>query len=339
MGRILARLMCIIGLLAPSQSMADAVSDFYRGKDISFIVAYDVGGGYDQYARLVGRHMSRHIPGSPNIIVQNMPGAGGIRATNNLYNVAPQNGTVLGMIDQAMPLQAVLEPENIKADMAKFNWIGRIASNGAILYVWHTSPVQDIQDAFSKELIISSSGQNSKMMLTFMKNQLGMKLNILLGYKGTGESRLALERGEIHALSQPWSVIRTESASWLKDRKIALLLQFGVDKHPELPSVPLIVDLGRNENERKLITLMAGGSRIGRSLVSPPGQPPERVAALRQAFMETVKDEAFLAEIKLMGLDLEPLSGDELQKFVETSSIVTPELAAQARALAGLGVK
>jgi tripartite-type tricarboxylate transporter receptor subunit TctC len=339
MGRILARLMCIIGLLAPSQSMADAVSDFYRGKDISFIVAYDVGGGYDQYARLVGRHMSRHIPGSPNIIVQNMPGAGGIRATNNLYNVAPQNGTVLGMIDQAMPLQAVLEPENIKADMAKFNWIGRIASNGAILYVWHTSPVQDIQDAFSKELIISSSGQNSKMMLTFMKNQLGMKLNILLGYKGTGESRLALERGEIHALSQPWSVIRTESANWLKDRKIALLLQFGVDKHPELPSVPLIVDLGRNENERKLITLMAGGSRIGRSLVSPPGQPPERVAALRQAFMETVKDEAFLAEIKLMGLDLEPLSGDELQKFVETSSIVTPELAAQARALAGLGVK
>ena len=336
MRSVLTRLASMLMLVSPSLAKADAISDFYHGKDVTFIVAYDVGGGYDQYARLLARHIGRHIPGQPNIIVMNMPGAGGIRAANNLFNVAPRNGAVLGMIDQALPLQELLEPENVKASAAKFNWIGRLTSNASILYAWSAANFKTIRDAFDKELIVASTGQNSRMMSTFMKNQLGMKLKIVTGYKGAAESRLAMERGEIHALTQPWSVVRTESQDWLRDGKINLLLQIGVDKNADLPSVPLVVELARDENERQLLTLLAGGSRIGRSIASPPGQPPERVEALRKAFLDTMNDSAFLSEAKQMGLDLDPLPGADLQAFIESSTSVSPELVAKARSLAAI---
>jgi tripartite-type tricarboxylate transporter receptor subunit TctC len=271
--------------------------------------------------------------------VQNMPGAGGIRAANYIYNIAPRDGSVIGMIDQSLPLQQLLEPESMKTDVTKFNWVGRIASNSAILYAWHTAPVQKIEDAFSKELIVSSSGGNSRMMSNFVKNLLGMKFMIVTGYKGTNESRLAMQRGEVHALTQPWSALRAENAEWLQEKKVKLLMQVGVDAHPDLPGLPTVVDLARNEDERKLLSFMASGSRIGRSILSPPNQPPERVAALRAAFMATMQDEAFMAEITKLALDLDPISGEELQKSVIETASLDPGLIAKARKLAGLDVK
>jgi len=330
-------LCALLGLQLPAT--ANGLEDFYRGKDLAFNVGFDVGGGYDLYARVLSRHFGRHMPGKPGVVVQNMPGAGGIRAANYIYNIAPRDGSVIGMIDQSLPLQQLLEPESMKTDVTKFNWVGRIASNSAILYAWHTAPVQKIEDAFSKELIVSSSGGNSRMMSNFVKNLLGMKFMIVTGYKGTNESRLAMQRGEVHALTQPWSALRAENAEWLQEKKVKLLMQVGVDAHPDLPGLPTVVDLARNEDERKLLSFMASGSRIGRSILSPPNQPAERVAALRAAFMATMQDEAFMAEITKLALDLDPISGEELQKSVIETASLDPGLIAKARKLAGLAVK
>ncbi len=334
---VCAGLCALLGLQLPAK--ADSLEDFYRGKDLAFNVGFDVGGGYDLYARVLSRHFGRHMPGKPGVVVQNMPGAGGIRAANYIYNLAPRDGSVIGMIDQSLPLQQLLEPESMKTDVTKFNWVGRIASNSAILYAWHTAPVQKIEDAFSKELIVSSSGGNSRMMSNFVKNLLGMKFMIVTGYKGTNESRLAMQRGEVHALTQPWSALRAENAEWLQEKKVKLLMQVGVDAHPDLPGLPTVVDLARNEDERKLLSFMASGSRIGRSILSPPNQPAERVAALRAAFMATMQDEAFMAEITKLALDLDPISGEELQKSVIETASLDPGLIAKARKLAGLDAK
>jgi len=279
------------------------------------------------------------MPGKPGVIAQNMPGAGGIRAANHIYNIAPRDGSVIGMIDQSLPLQQLLEPESMKTDVTKFNWIGRMASNSAILYAWHTAPVKKIEDAFKDELIVSSSGGNSRMMSNFVKNLLGVKFMIVTGYKGTNESRLAMHRGEIHALTQPWSALRAENAQWLAEKKVNLLMQVGVDAHPELPGLPTVVDLARNEEERKLLSFMASGSRVGRSILSPPAQPPERVAALRRAFMETMADEAFIAEMKKLALDLDPISGQDLQNAVIESASLSPAMIAKARQLAGIDAR
>jgi tripartite-type tricarboxylate transporter receptor subunit TctC len=330
------RVVCaaLVALSASSYgARADAAADFYKGKDIAFIVGFDVGGGYDNYARTIARYIGRHVPGAPNVVVQNMPGAGGVRAANNIYNIAPRDGTILGMIDQSLPTQQLLEPESVKLDVGKFNWIGRIASNTAILYAWHAAPVQKIEDARDMELIIASSGQSSRMLSALMINQLGLNLKIITGYKGTNEARIAMQRGEIHALTQPWSTLRTESVQLLNEKKLNLLLQMGEERHADLPNVPALVDLARNEDERKLLAMMVSGASIGRSIVSPPGQPADRVSTLRAAFRKTLEDKPFAAEMKKFGLELDPLPGEELQKIIEEIAMLPPELVARARVM------
>jgi tripartite-type tricarboxylate transporter receptor subunit TctC len=314
-----------------------AAAQFYKDKTVTFTVGFSVNNGYDLYSRMVARYIGKYLPGNPVVVVRNMPGAGSISAINSLYNVAPKDGTVLGMIDQAATLSQLFGEKGLQADVAKFNWIGRVTDNAAVLYGWHTAPVQHIRDAFEKELIISASGQNSRMLSTLMKNLLGMKLKILTGYRGAGESQLAMERGEIHALTQPYSVLRAEKADWIREKTITMLLQVGVDPYPDLAGVPLVTDLGRTEEEKRLIFLMAGNSRIGRSIVSPPGQPKERVEELRAAFMQTMADPQFLAEVRRLDLDVNPLSGAELQKVIENSLDASPEMVEKVKTLSESG--
>jgi tripartite-type tricarboxylate transporter receptor subunit TctC len=203
-----------------------------------------------------------------------------------------------------------------------------------VLYAWHTAPVKKIQDAFGTELIISSSGQSSRMLSALMKNQLGLQLKILTGYKGTSEARIAMQREEIHALTQPLSALRAESATMISERKINMLLQMGAERHPDLPDVPALVDLARNDDERRLLSMMVSGARIGRSLLSPPAQPVERVAALRAAFTKTMQDEVYVADMKRVGLDLDPMTGEELQAMLVEIASTPPALIAQARKMA-----
>jgi tripartite-type tricarboxylate transporter receptor subunit TctC len=301
--------------LLPLES-ASASEGFYKGKSITFIIGSAPGGGYDIYSRLLASHIGQHLEGRPNVVPQNMPGAGSIRAANYLYNAARKDGSAIGMLDQAIYLNQILGTPELKANATKFNWIGRILRNSAVLFARRDAPVKKIQDVFDKELIVSTSGTASKLNWTVLKNTLGMKFSLIQGYQGTGDSMLALQRGEVDALSIEWSILRITEEPLIRERKINLLLQTGIEKEPDLLQIPRMIDLARNDEERKLLELFSSPSLIGRSVVAPPGTPPERVNELRRAFMATIQDPSFLSDLKRTGLEISPLSGEELQAAV-----------------------
>jgi tripartite-type tricarboxylate transporter receptor subunit TctC len=311
-----------------------AADDFYQGKTVNFVIGYPVGGGYDIYSRLIAAHLGSHLAGHPAVVPLNMPGAVTIRATNYLYNEAPKDGTVIGMIDQAIYLNQILGTPQLRADATRFSWIGRIVSNSAVLYAWHLAPVKTIQDTLARELIVAAEGVSSRLNWLLLNNVVGTRLKLISGYPGTGAARIALERGEIEAMSQPWPIIKTELAQWLDDKKISLLVQTGVDKNPGLAAVPRMIDLARNDDDGALLTLFSTPSTIGRSVVAPPGLRAERIAELRRAFLETLRDPALLRDVERAKLDLEPLSGEDLQAAVANSGKFSPELIARAQRIA-----
>jgi tripartite-type tricarboxylate transporter receptor subunit TctC len=318
----------VLALAAPARA-----DDFYKGKSISLVIATATGGGYDTYARLIARHLGRHIPGQPSIVPQNMPGAAGIRAANYLYAAAPKDGTAIGMLDQATYLDQVLGTPGLTADATRLNWIGRILSNSAVLYAWHLAKVKRIEDALTQELIVSTSGAASRLNWTVLNNVIGTRLKIITGYQGSSDSRLAMIRGEVDALSQPWPVLKIEAEQLLRERQINLLLQTGADKHPELARVPRMIDLAKSEDDKTLLSLFSSPSTIGRSIAAPPGVPAERVALLREAFAATIKDQALLEEAHRLKLELDPLDGAALQATI-TGTSVASEVVARARRVA-----
>jgi tripartite-type tricarboxylate transporter receptor subunit TctC len=328
--KLSSSLLLSFGLIASA-----AAQDFYQGKTVNFVIGYPVGGGYDTYSRLVAAHLGQHLLGHPSVVPVNMPGAVTIRATNYLYNEAPKDGTVVGMIDQAIYLNQMLGTAQLRADATRFYWIGRIVSNSAVLYAWHLSPVKKIEDTFSRELIVAAGGVSSRLNWQVLNALVGTRLKLISGYPGTGEERIAMERGEIEAMSQPWPIIKTELAQWLAEKKISLLVQTGVDKNPGLMGVPRMIDLAKNEDDAALLALFSTPSTIGRAVVAPPGLPAARVAELRRAFVETLRDPGFLRDVERAHLDLEPLPGDALQAAVVASSgKFSPELIARAQRIA-----
>jgi tripartite-type tricarboxylate transporter receptor subunit TctC len=321
----------LLSLGAVSGATAD---DFYQGKTVNFVIGYPVGGGYDTYSRLIAAHLGDHLAGHPTVVPLNMPGAVTIRATNYLYNEAPKDGTVIGMIDQGIYLNQILGNAQLRADAGRFNWIGRIVSNSAVLYAWHLAPVKTIQDTLAHELIVAAGGVSSRLNWQVLNSVVGTRLKLISGYPGTGEERIALERGEIEAMSQPWPIIRTELARWLDEKKISLLVQTGVDKNPGLPGVPRMIDLARSEEDGALLTLFSTPATIGRAVVAPPGLPPARVTELRRAFLDTLHDPALVRDVERAKLDLEPLPGEELQAAVASAGKFSPELIARAQRIA-----
>jgi tripartite-type tricarboxylate transporter receptor subunit TctC len=318
-------------LWAPSVAAGE---DFYAGKTLEIIVSSGVGAdSYDSLSRLVARHIGSYLPGNPNVIVQNMPGAGGILAANQLYNIVPHDGTVIGMLDQSISEDQLFKVPGLKADVTKMNWIGRIISNDAALIAWHDAAVKKIQDAYTRELIVCSTGSSSQLRWAMLKRLLGLKLKLVTGYKGTGDGLVAMERGEVEALSMPWTVFRAIRGDWLRDKKVNVLLQTGLDKAPDLRDVPRLVDLARNDEQRQILELFSQPEKVGRSLTAPPGLPPERIAQLRSAFAATVKDPGFLADAGRMRIDLSPLPGDRLQAIIEKSFDYSPTIIAKAEAL------
>jgi tripartite-type tricarboxylate transporter receptor subunit TctC len=322
----------VLALLHPAVA-ADA---FYKGKSVTFVIGSAAGGGYDTYSRFLASHIGRHIDGQPQVIPQNMPGAGSIRAANYLYNAARKDGTVIGMLDEAIYLNQILGTPELKADARKFNWIGRILPNSAILFARRDASVQKIEDVFSKELIVSTSGTASKLNWTVLKKTLGMKFSLISGYPGTNESLLAMTRGEVDALSMPWSILRLRGAQMIRDGEIKLLLQTGSEKEPDLARIPRMIDLARNDDERRLLELFSSPSLIGRSVVAPPGLPPDRVAELRRAFTATIQDPSFLADLKRAGLEISPLTGEQLQAAIAKAGQFPPALIERARRAADM---
>jgi tripartite-type tricarboxylate transporter receptor subunit TctC len=308
----------VFALLAAALACSPAAAQepFYKGKTISLIIGSNTSGGYDTYGRMLARHMGKHLAGHPNFVTQNMPGAGGLRSANHLYNVAPKDGTVFGIFDQAVFLDQLLGATALRGDAKNFNWIGRLIGNSAVLFAWHTAKVKKIEDALTQELIVAAPGSSSRLNWTALNTVAGTKFKLLTGYEGPASSKIAMERGEVEALSLPWPVLQAENPEWLRDKKVNLLLQTGVEKNRTLPDLPRMVDLAKTDDDRNVLEIFAASSVVGRSFAAPPGLPAERVQELRTAFLAMTKDDEFLADIAKLNFDLEPLPGADLQAFI-----------------------
>ena len=321
------------GFLASVCSSSANADDFFQGKTVELIVPTGPGGGFDTLTRLVGRYIGRHLAGDPTVVVRNRPGAGGLAAANYLYNRAPQDGTSIGMLEQSIYETQLFKMEGLLADVTKFNWLGRVMSNNAVLFAWHTAAVKKIEDAYRTELVVAANGSSSLMRWTALKKLTGIKLNLIVGHQGTADAALAMERGEVDALSAPWSIFRVAHADWLRDKKVNILLQTGLDRAPDLPDVPRYVDQGKTDEQRQMLEMFSLSDHLGRSIAAPPGVPADRVAELRSAFTATLQDPDFVAETKVLQLALDPLPGPALQSIVLKSFDYSPDLVEKAQAL------
>ncbi len=317
--------------LAPpaAASAQDAVADFYKDKTVTMVIGLSAGGGYDIYARVVGKHLVNNIPGKPNFVARNMTGAGGLVAANHIYAVAPKDGTVLGAPQRGVPFEPLTGGAGHKAqfDPLKFNWIGSANSETSIAVAWHTTGITSYKDLFTKELVVAGTGAGTEsvVMPYVLSNILGFKMKVIAGYPGGSEMDLAMERGEVGGRgTYSWSSFKARRMDWLKEKKVTILYQQGLEKHEDLPDVPLALDLAKNDVDRQVLELEMIPLLFGRPYMAPPDVPKERVAALRKAFDETMKDPNFLAEAKKGKLEIEPVSGVKMEELLK-KAYATPK--------------
>jgi tripartite-type tricarboxylate transporter receptor subunit TctC len=313
------RLIATVFLLAGAASFARAeTADFYRGKTISNIVGFGPGGGYDLYARLVAKHLGRHIPGNPGFVVRNMPGAGSRIAGNFLSSVAAQDGTFLGFLSSAIVLDQLLDPSEGRFDARKVTWIGRLNDIAQVAVVWHTAPALTVEQAKEKQIVLAASSPlNLSATLPLAFNRMvGTKFKVVPGY--TTDMVLAMQRGETDGVGgTSWEPLKVTYASLLKDNLIRMLYMMGIERHPDLPDVPALPEFGRTEEDKQVFRLLGSISDIGRSIVAGPGTPMDRAQVLRVAVSEMVKDPAFVADAVQLGLGINYLPGQDLQRMVD----------------------
>jgi tripartite-type tricarboxylate transporter receptor subunit TctC len=323
--------------LAATTAQAQSIADFYKGKTVTLVVAFGAGGMYGLNARIMGKHLGKHIPGQPNIIVQHKSGAGGSKAASYMYAAAPQDGSYISELSKDIAVAKVMRPKKLKYDAAKFNYLGRMMPYSAVFMVWHKLGVKSVDDAKKTEVIVANSGKASHSYIeaAALREWTGMKLKLVRGYKGAANMYKAMESGEAHARIGAWFSLKATKPQWLAQNKVHLILQTGLEKAPDLPNVPLLIDFARNAEERKMAELMELGSPVGWGLTAPPGTPKDRVQALRAAFNKMVKDPAFLAEAKARNTMVRPATGEEVQGYVNRTLNVSPELVAKIRKLAG----
>ena len=313
------------GLILGQPVWAQSVEGFYRGKKIDLIIGYSSGGTYDLYARLVARHLGNYIPGNPTIVPRNMPGAASRTAAAFVYNIAPKDGTVLATADQSLAIQQAMG-EKRNFDTTKFIYIGNPNSENNTTVTWHTSGVKTIEDAKRKQISIGATGSGTSAHYPKAMNALlGTKFKIIVGYPGGNDINLAMERGEVDGRgSNSWMSWKATRPDWLTEKKINILVQVGLSKAPDLPDVPLLTDLAANEEDRAVLKLLSASAAVGRPIFTTPDAPPDRVKALRDAFDKMVKDPIFIEQAKKEHFEIEPVSGENLQKIV-ADIVKTPQ--------------
>jgi tripartite-type tricarboxylate transporter receptor subunit TctC len=324
-------------LLAQATARAEPIADFYRGKTISLYVGFPPGGGYDLYARVFAPHFARHIPGNPQIVIKSMLGGSGILAAGYMTNITPQDGLSLGLFLDALTLGKVLGGHG-DFDPVKLTWIGRIVSTATVSVVWHTSPVQTIEEAKKRELLMAGTvaSNTSNFVPAALNDLIGTKIKVIMGFRGSPDQALAMMRGETQAIGgMSWEAIQTNHKEWITEKQIRILYAQGAQRIKDLPNDPALLDFATDERSRRILGLLGSGPDIGRSIVAEPGIPPERAAALRQAFMATAQDPELIAEIKRRNLTLEPVSGEEIQKMVAAYVATPKELVDQAKRYVG----
>jgi tripartite-type tricarboxylate transporter receptor subunit TctC len=314
-------------------AQAQSAEDFYKGKRLEIRVGTGAGGGYDLAARLVARYIGKYIPGHPTAIVQNVPGAASLTLMNQLYAVAPRNGTVFGVVTNGVPTAPLLTPDAVRFDLARFQWIGSPAPETQIVMVWHAARTQTLAQLFTTETIVGAIGPGTATYDVPMVTNpiLGTKFKIVSGYGNTAQIDLAMERGEIegHA-ALGWVSAKTRNRKWIADGKVRILAQYGFRKHPDLPAVPLF-DLPKDEADRQAITVMLIRQEFGRPFLVPPDVPPERLAALRKAFAATMRDPGFIADARKADLEINPVAGEELDRLSAQITATRPEVAKRLR--------
>jgi len=327
MGQIEVRppsLICqIFAALALCSPAASQSSDFYQGKNISIIVSTDSGTGYDLYARTIARHWPRHIPGQPTIVVQNMAGAGGLRAANLLYTVSSKDGLTVGLVQSTVPYEPLYENKQATFDPLKFNWLGTPGQETSTMIVWHTVPVQSLDEAKKRGLTLGATGAASTpaFYARVITALLGVPINIIAGYKNQNEVFLAMERGENDGSAGTfYSTMKANKPDWLADKKIRILLQYGRAPNPELKGVPFALDLISNPQDREVMELAAAPLAVGRPLVAPPGVPIDRVNLLRASLSATFDDPQYIADCQKQAIDCDSaLSGQAITEILEKS--------------------
>ena len=332
-------LLCLPVALNAAAACAQSVEQFYKGKTLELIVGYATGGSNDLYARAVSHHLSRQIPGEPTIIVRNMPGAGSKVAANHIFNLAPKDGTVLGLLAATLPLEGKLRLPGVRFDAAKFNWIGRVGSAVNVTMMSPNAPVKTIQESMERESTLSATTAGGPIFLFphVLNNLIGTKFKIILGYPGSAQAMLAMERGETNGHSTAVEAVKLVHPEWITERKANLIVQYGFEKHPDLQDVPLAIDLARTDEERLILRAIMSSAEVGKSLLSGPDVPAERVAALRDAFDHMILDQAFVGELTTQRVGVEPLSGKALQKLVEEIAALPPDLLEKIRRVYGGG--
>ena len=318
MRRLLPAALALATLIA-LPARAQTVEEFYKGKTVNVVIGFSVGGGYDLYARHLARHIGKHIPGHPNVVSQNMPGAGSLKAANYIYTAAPKDGTYFGTFARTTGINPLLD-SGAKFDSREFSWLGSVTDDVSTCITWHTSPVKTWNDFITKPVTLGGQGPSSEpdIFARLYKNVFGAPIKLVPGYPGTNEITLAMERGEVDGLcGLSWSTIKTRHAQWLKEKKITIIVQAAFKKEPEMDAaVPLVMDMTQDKEKLQILKLILAAQQMARPFAAPPGIPADRKAALTKAFDDTMKDPEYLADAKKLDIDVNPVSGKNLDMLL-----------------------
>jgi len=322
-------------LFLGTRGYAQTPAEFYRGKTVEIYVGYTVGGGYDLYARLLARHIGKHIPGNPTVIAKNMEGAASLRLANWLYQVAPKDGSVFGTIGRGTAFDPILGQKGAQFDGTKFTWIGSANDEVSVCVAWYASGVTKFDDVLHKELTIGGTGPSDDTVQfpRVLNAVLGAKFNVVAGYPGGNDVILAMERGEVQGrCGWSWSSVKVTHKAWIDERKINVLIQLSLSKHRDITDVPLITDLATTSEQKQIIKLIFARQVMGRPFLAPPGVPADRAEALRKAFMETMNDKDFLADAEKSQFEITPVSGERVQQLVSEIYQTPTDIARKAAA-------
>jgi tripartite-type tricarboxylate transporter receptor subunit TctC len=303
----------------PTIAGAQTVESFYKGKSVTLIVGGGVGGGYDVYARAFARHLPKHIPGHPTIVPKNLATAGGLTAANMLFATAEKDGSVIGAFPNNVPMDALMENPGARYDALKFNWLGSIGKLLNVCATWHTSPVKTIATAREREVIVAAAGaaSNTAIMPKVLNALIGTRFKAITGYDPGSGLTMSIERGEAEGIcGLSWSTIKASRPHWIRDRRLNVIVQMGLEPLADLPDAPKALDLVADRDSRQVLELILMRQEPGRPFAAPPGVPADRLAALRQAFQDTLKDPEFVAEAGKLQLEIEPMSGAEIDRLL-----------------------
>ena len=308
----------IAALVSAGATPAAAQADALAGKSVQMIIGFGPGGGYDLWGRTLGRHIGKHLPGHPNVVPQNMPGAGSYTAASYIFNIAPKDGSVLGIIARDAALGPLTGASGARFDPTRLSWIGTPTKETNVCIAFHTAPVKSVQDLYEKQLILGDTGPGTgtRSYPKALNDVLGMKFKLVGGFPSSAEVFLAMERGEVDGICESLDRIKNRRPDWIPTRKIAILFQGGAEPNPELQGVPFVLDLARTDEQKKTIEFLYAGQGIGRPFVAPPDLPAERLKMLRDAFNATMKDADFIAETKKSKLELAPEDGEQLAALI-----------------------